>query len=63
MLFDETLPLKLFISNLDCFSSYSLKNGTYNFTLKDQIIDFYLLQQNLQLCIFNYTEVLKLYKL
>ena len=63
MLFDEILALKLFISNLDCFSSYTFKNGTYNFTLKDQIIDFYLLQQNLQLCIFNYTEVIKIYKL
>ena len=43
----------------DCFENYSLVNGTLNFTLKESIADFYQIQQNLEICINEFTQVRK----
>ncbi|CAF0851881.1 unnamed protein product [Brachionus calyciflorus] len=40
----------------DCFDNYSLINGTLNFTIKESIIEFYHLQQKLEICISDFTK-------
>lgn len=40
----------------DCFESSYLNNGTFNYTIKEKYEQFNTLHQNLEICIFNFTQ-------
>ena len=42
---------------IECYESYSLINGTLNFTLSVEVEVFYEKQASLHLCITNFTNV------